>query len=582
MNKLSSGFAVLLIALLVVVTASAQNSTRRTRMPQLSTAALFSRAARQNRLGGIDLGKIQQNEVRQEMMSTLGSLGSALSSLPASSLSEGNSRQANADWNQRPQDETTVAINPLTNQWVIGANDYGIGAPIGTGVYNSEGVNYFPPFALLAGTVGGNVVLTEPPIGTGDPALAYGYTRDTHTPVVYMGSIGFSSTFCENGAFLYRSLDNGKSWTRPVVPPLAPPNGLRTVSYWSPATDCSIVIDKDYLTVDNSGGPHDGRVYVTWTLFQFDSNGNYLRSPIVMAYSDDNGNTFSNPMEISGSSASLCPVPSPGGPANACNNDQFSSPVVLADGTLVVGFENGNPASAPEDQYLTVRVNPDTFVVQGPSKVSDVFDGPNDYPINSDGRQTLCNSNFRVNSVGNIASGPGGVLYAVISDDRQHAGQFPFPTFVGTRQSGYACPNGLMTDVDVLLSKSSDGGFTWSTLVRVNQDPLADNKDQWFPWVAVNRQGRVGVVFYDRRRDAGNKIARTFLALSHDGGAHFRDFEVSRFGSNFDNAFFGGGNFIGDYNGMAVKPSGEFVPVWTGVSPGKMDSDIFFASVGKE
>jgi len=30
---------------------------------------------------------------------------------------------------------------------------------------------------------------------------------------------------------------------------------------------------------------------------------------------------------------------------------------------------------------------------------------------------------------------------------------------------------------------------------------------------------------------------------------------------------------------MAVKPSGEFVPVWTGVRPGKMDSDIFFASV---
>jgi hypothetical protein len=579
MDKLRSGFSVLLIALLVVVTTSAQNSPRRTRMPQLSTAALFSGAAHHNNLGAVDLGKLQRNEVQQERSSTLGALSAAVSSSPASTASPGRF-QANADWNGRPQDETTIAINPLTGQWLIGANDYGIGTPIGTGVYTSEGINYFPPFPLLFDTDFG---IAEPPVGTGDPALAYGYTRDTHVPVAYMASVGFSATFGENGVFLYRSLDNGKNWTRPVVPPLAPPNGLRTVAYWPHASDFSIIHDKEYVAVDNSGGPHDGRVYVTWTLFQFDVNtGSFLNAPIVMAYSDDNGDTFSSPLEISGSSASLCPVPSPGGPANACNNDQFSSPVVLPDGTLVVGFENGNPASAPEDQYLTVRVNPDTFVVQGPFKVSDVFDGPNDYPINSDGRQTLCNSNFRVNSVGNIASGPGGVLYAVIADDRQHAGQFPFPTFVGNRQSGYACPNGLMTDVDVLLSKSSDGGFSWSTLVRVNQDPSADNKDQWFPWVAVNRQGRVGVVFFDRRRDAGNKIARTFLALSHDGGAHFRDFEVSRFGSNFDNAFFGGGNFIGDYNGMAVKLSGEFVPVWTGVSPGKMDSDIFFASAGEE
>jgi hypothetical protein len=307
-----------------------------------------------------------------------------------------------------------------------------------------------------------------------------------------------------------------------------------------------------------------------------DSKGNFLRSPIVMAYSDDNGDTFSSAIEISGRSAELCPVPSPGGPKNACNSDEFSSPIVLRDGTLVVGFENFNTPA--QNQYFAVRVNPDTFVVQGPFKVSDIFDGPNDYPINSDGRQTLCNSNFRVNSAVNIAAGPGGVVYAVIADDRQHTGQFPFPTFVGNQQSGYECPNGLKTDVDVFLSKSSDGGFTWSQLVRVNQDPLGDDKDQWFPWVAVrNSDGRVGVVFYDRRRDTRNKITRTFLAFSDDGGAHFKDFEVSDFGSNFDNAFFGLGSFIGDYNGMAVGPQGSFIPVWTAVRPGKQDSDIFYS-----
>jgi hypothetical protein len=78
MDKLRSGFSVLLIALLVVVTTSAQNSPRRTRMPQLSTAALFSGAAHHNNLGAVDLGKLQRNEVQQERSSTLAACGASL------------------------------------------------------------------------------------------------------------------------------------------------------------------------------------------------------------------------------------------------------------------------------------------------------------------------------------------------------------------------------------------------------------------------------------------------------------------------------------------------------------------------
>ena len=79
--------------------------------------------------------------------------------------SVGNARQANADWNGRPQDETSIAVNPLTGQWVIGANDYGIGSPF-DGVYNSEGVNYFPPFPLLFAFDGTDFVLAETPGGS--------------------------------------------------------------------------------------------------------------------------------------------------------------------------------------------------------------------------------------------------------------------------------------------------------------------------------------------------------------------------------------------------------------------------------
>ena len=115
--------------------------------------------------------------------------------------------QVNKDWNSRPQDETTIAVNPLyPSKWVVGANDYGIGAPIGTGVYTNDGVNYFPPFPLLAG-VDGSTFILEPPIGTGDPSLAYSNSAGMYI----MGSIGFSASFCEQGVFVYRSTD-GKTW----------------------------------------------------------------------------------------------------------------------------------------------------------------------------------------------------------------------------------------------------------------------------------------------------------------------------------------------------------------------------------
>lgn len=562
-----SGGLVVLVMLGLVLPSGAAPVVPPGKAPVLSQPALFSRFARENGLGAEDLSQLLLFERQQAL----------LEAMPPAAA------QANADWNRRPQNETSIALHPtLTDTWVIGANDYGIGYPIGTGVYNNEGVNYFPPFPLLYGKGGsGSSFLLEAPIGTGDPAVAYGFTRGTpRRPVVYMASLGFSATFCENGVFVYRSFDNGKTWTRPVVPPLAPPKGLFTVVYYDSAQNCTVFHDKEFITVDNTGGPHDGRVYVTWTQFFF-ANGQYKESPIMMAYSDDNGMTFSDPIEISGSNPDLCRT-QVSGPPGECDENQFSIPVVLPDGTLVVAFENQQFRGAADgfrNQYLVVRVDPDTFRIEGPFKVADLFDGLHDYPINQDGRQTLCNSNFRVNSAGNIAVAPDGTLYVVWSDNRRHAGEFPFPTFVGSRAEGYPCPPGKATDTDVFLSKSTDGGRTWSPPVRVNQDPEGNDRDQWFPWVAVAPDGRVDVVFYDRRDDPNNKLAHTYLARSRDGGRTWTEIRVSDFASNFDNAFFGTGRFIGDYNGLAIDFRGFSFPVWTGVQPRKMDSDIFFARV---
>src|SRR5438445_11505728 len=96
-----------------------------------------------------------------------------------------NSYRINKDYNKRPQDEPAVTVNPATGTVVVGANDYGIGGPVGGGVYTHfkgtsfPGETYFPPFPLMCagavptGPLAGTCIFSAPPIGTGDPALVY-------------------------------------------------------------------------------------------------------------------------------------------------------------------------------------------------------------------------------------------------------------------------------------------------------------------------------------------------------------------------------------------------------------------------
>jgi hypothetical protein len=521
--------------------------------PAVSSAALYSKAAQVNKLG-------------HEDPSLPGGKGAGPGGPEAAAAS-----QVNADWNTLPQDEATIAVDPTdSSKWVVSANDYAIGEPIVTGVYTNDGVNYLPPVPLLAGVDGSNFVV-EPPIVTGDPNVVYSNSAQMYI----LGSIAFSASFCEQGVFVYRSTD-GKTWTRPVVPDLGGPLG--TAVYWDKLTDCTVLIDKDGVAVDNTGGSHDGRVYVTWTQFQFDSSGNYLESPIEMAYSDDNGDTFSKPTEVSGKSRTLCKNQS-SGKGDDCDEDGFAVPIVLSDGKLAIAFPNEQGAGFTNgfrSQYLVTVWDPGPKRVTGPFKVADLSDGENDFPLNSEGRPTLCNSNFRYGSQGNIAAGSNNTAYLVYSDDAKHAGEFPLPTSVDSSPP-YACPSGKATDADVYVWKSTDGGQHWT-----NVTPAAAKaaNDQFYPWVAADGAGHVSVVFYDRSSDGGNKLAATSLIQSSNGGASWpKTSTVSDFASNFDDAFFGDGSFIGDYNGNVIDSDGASHPVWTGVTPAKQDSDIFAKTV---
>jgi len=83
--------------------------------------------------------------------------------------------------------------------------------------------------------------------------------------------------------------------------------------------------------------------------------------------------------------------------------------------------------------------------------------------------------------------------------------------------------DGRLGDPDVLLWTSSDGGRSWSEPTRVNDTRPGDGRAQYLPKLAVAPNGRLDVVYYDRRGDPRNVLNEVSMQSSFDGGETFSE-----------------------------------------------------------
>jgi hypothetical protein len=230
----------------------------------------------------------------------------------------------------------------------------------------------------------------------------------------------------------------------------------------------------------------DKTIHVTWLQGEETGNLSLLgANPIVAVRSTDGGKSFSSPIVISDPPRERVGAASP-----------------VVDG-------RGNVAVIYQDFKGDRR---DFENLEGP-----VFEDPFALVVtrSTDGGRTFSRGlEFEAGMIPtrrflvylpespSMAAGPAGDLYAVWADGR----------------------NG---DEDVFLKRSPDGGATWSAPVRVNDNGLRDKTNQYLPKVAVSDDGRVDVLFYDRRRDPRNILTDVFLASSDDQGRTFTNRRVS-------------------------------------------------------
>ena len=305
-----------------------------------------------------------------------------------------------------------------------------------------------------------------------------------------------------SGAVLVsRSADGGNTWGAPVT-------------LISDGSD--FFNDKESIAAD----PGDARlVYAVWDRLTAQGDG-----PSYFTRTADGGISWEPPRAVF----------DPGAPNQTINNQL----VVLPDGTLIIFFTrlDATPAGGIAATLAVIRSLDKGVTWSAPITVS---------PVQSLGaRDPETHTAIRdASNLGSIAVGPRGELVAVWQDSR----------FSGGQRDGIA------------LSRSVDGGLTWSTPVRVNRDAAVQ---AFLPSVTIRSDGMVGVLYYDLRNNAADPATlptNIWLARSTDAVTWLE----SSVSGPFDFAIAPNsiGLFVGDYQSL-VSIGNVFVPFYAQTNDG--------------
>lgn len=292
---------------------------------------------------------------------------------------------------------------------------------------------------------------------------------------------------------------------------------------WSAAVDAVRAANGDFedrqiMTADDTpASPFANRVYVSWS--RFPGNGG---DPYIMAVaSADRGGTWSAPALVSDvpNTQGSMPATGPDGELYVVWED-FNQPAILIDRSDDGGLTWGTDVKVADVWYLPVF--PDgIFLFEYPTVAVDCSNGP-----------------YR------------GRVY--VSWAMENAG-----------------------DADLFVAYSDDEGGTWSAPIRVNDDPVGNGREQYMQWIACGIDGRVHIVFADRRHSADDIMTDEYLAQSSDGGLTWTNTRLTDV--SFDpRVNYNSAVRFGDYVGIDALGA-KVMPIWTDSHLG--NQDVFTANI---
>jgi hypothetical protein len=260
-----------------------------------------------------------------------------------------------------------------------------------------------------------------------------------------------------NGTFYYLGISNANTFNEDLF---RSTNGGAT---WQRIGD-ALGGDKEWMAIDTTSGPGRGNLYQAWQVVNsFNNNPNFM-----FTRSTNGGASWMTPIGI---------------------------PHAAHFGTLDIG-PNGEVYTLGWDGSSQFWLSRSTNASN--RSVTPLFDLT--VPMNLGGALVLGGSGIN----------PDGLLgQAWVVVDRSTN---------STRGNVYAlCSTaGSSNSCDVMFSRSTNSGATWSAPLRIND--LGPNSYHWFGAIAVAPNGRIDVCWYDTRSNPNNQFSELYYSFSLDGG----------------------------------------------------------------
>jgi hypothetical protein len=338
----------------------------------------------------------------------------------------------------------------------------------------------------------------------GDPVVTCG-----NASTFFLSNI-FSNEFVV-GVSVSKSVDGGQTFADPIV-------AVGKDPFFH-------IVDKPWMASDPV---NPNKLYVTYT--DFDFSGTLcpgFRQAIELVRSVDGGATWSAPTTVD----------------NGCSPlfNQGSNVAVDGAGNVFVAWEQFPPIIPTNE--IDIRKSTDGGATFGPKAFVATIT-----PVGSP--FGLLQGGFRNNEFPSLAidvsGAPGkGPLYIAWNDGAAGI----IADFFGTYNFG-----------DAMVTRSNNGGVSWSSPVRVNDDPAGSRIDHYLPGIAVDRNGTVGVCFYDRRRDPQNFLIDRECASSKNYGQTWKNHRITKssFSPIIASDLLINAQYMGDYDGVTADVLGQF------------------------
>jgi hypothetical protein len=475
-------------------------------------------------------------------------LAMAAVALTISATAAGAGTDAVIDSGSIDQNEISLALVPGTvagqPQVLLAAyNDGPLSGTTGLGVsYSTDGgANWTSQQLLPYPTHSLGYTMVE----AWDPAAAADTLGNLY--VVHISTDGNWGPGPASGLYVHKSTNGGVTWQTPVpVSEDGPALGSPDPNYR--------LNDRDQMTVDRfSSSPRTDNIYITW-IKDRGWNMSQPYSDIYFAYSTNGAAGFNLATGVTQLNPDGTYTSFPGR-INDIGHDMGNMPVpaVAPDGTVYVSWLDYSVWTGGTGTIYLDK-STDGGVTWGQDVTVRTIDLP---PLN-------------VNPLGDNTRAKGAPVLEVSPNNSSE-----LYLVYAENPDVTTLPDGTIVDgpddADIMFIKSTNGGATWSTPLRVNDDSTLN--DQILPWIDVKPNGTIDLAWYDRRNSFSDSLWDVFVTKSVDGGTTFST-NQSINDTSFASPSIAGEGRLGEYPGLAADSSHMYV-AWT-TSVADTLGDIYF------